>query len=436
MSWRFDRAPQKSVVPSPVLEKPRALRMTRHGTSSALRGKCREHFILCWRPQHVPFRELLSLRIARGFDALRGFCEVVGRVPQLNVRSEQEPIGTWLPKGHPHTARIEDSNLSDHPVKLHVAVAADGDRGVGSLENRYETLFRRQAGKDVRIVARRCMTEQHLAQPLNFATERFRPAGDPPLVLGIKLLSRPAHGLSGLLRDFGDLHACPHRKHHTVAIALDELDWKLQVQQQRERLPRHRARKHVASDEDLVDIRLADLFEHGLQRGEVPVNIVDCSDLHGVQVSDALNLLSILALLLHRWLEGGEGDCMKLSTCLILLMTGTLAGCASSGGGPPVAVAEVSEAEAALRSAEEAGAAERAPQLFEEARIALAAARRASGEEARQRLLEARGYAAAAEAQARAERLTSEADRLRREADDLERRADEIRDAAGRPPGS
>jgi len=80
---------------------------------------------------------------------------------------------------------------------------------------------------------------------------------------------------------------------------------------------------------------------------------------------------------------------MKLSNCLILLMMGTLAGCASAGGGPPVAVAEVSEAEAALRSAEEAGAAEQAPELFEEARIALAAARRASGEEARQRLLEA-----------------------------------------------
>src|SRR5215207_10396030 len=95
-----------------------------------------------------------------------------------------------------------------------------------------------------------------------------------------------------------------------------------------------------------------------------------------------------LAPLLQLMNKGGEGDCMKLSNCLILLMMGTLAGCASAGGGPPVAVAEVSEAEAALRSAEEAGAAEQAPELFEEARIALAAARRASGEEARQRLLE------------------------------------------------
>lgn len=125
---------------------------------------------------------------------------------------------------------------------------------------------------------------------------------------------------------------------------------------------------------------------------------------------------------------------MKSLTLLVLLTMGTLAGCASTGGGPPVAVAEVTEVEAALRSAEDAGAAERAPELFEEARIAFAAARQGSGEEARQRLLEARDYAAAAEAMARAERLTGEAARLRQEANDLEQRADEIREEAGRPP--
>jgi hypothetical protein len=124
---------------------------------------------------------------------------------------------------------------------------------------------------------------------------------------------------------------------------------------------------------------------------------------------------------------------MRFLGSAILITTGLLAGCASAGG-PPVAVAEVTEAEAALRRAEEAGAAERAPELFEEARIALSAAQRASGDEARQRLLEARDYAAAAEAQARAERLQSEAARLRQEADSLETRADEIRDEAGRPP--
>lgn len=124
---------------------------------------------------------------------------------------------------------------------------------------------------------------------------------------------------------------------------------------------------------------------------------------------------------------------MRFSGCAVLIMTGWLAGCASAGG-PPVAVAEVTEAEAAIRRAEEVGAAERAPELLEEARIAFSAARRASGDEARQRLLEARDYAAAAEAGARAERLQGEAARLRREANDLEERADEIRNEAGRPP--
>jgi rhomboid family GlyGly-CTERM serine protease len=139
-----------------------------------------------------------------------------------------------------------------------------------------------------------------------------------------------------------------------------------------------------------------------------------------------------LAPLVQSAREGGKEDSMKLPGLVFLLLAGVLAGCASAG--PPVASEEVTEAEAALRSAEAAGAEEQAPELFEEARIALAAARRASGEEARQRLLEARGYAAAAEAQAKAERLKRDAARLRREADDLERRAQEIREEAGRPP--
>jgi predicted ArsR family transcriptional regulator len=123
---------------------------------------------------------------------------------------------------------------------------------------------------------------------------------------------------------------------------------------------------------------------------------------------------------------------MKRMGSLILVTAAILTGCASAG--PPVAVAEVTEAETAIRRAEEAGADQRAPELLNEARDAMDAARRVSGEEARQRLLEARGYAAAAEARARSERLQREAARLRREADDLERRADEIRDEAGNPP--
>lgn len=125
---------------------------------------------------------------------------------------------------------------------------------------------------------------------------------------------------------------------------------------------------------------------------------------------------------------------MKLSNCLILLTILTLAGCATSSGGDPVAAAEVDETQAALRSAADAGAEERAPELFEEARIAFNAARQTSNDESRQRLLEARGYAAAAEAMARAERLQADAARIRQEADSLEREADDIREEAGRPP--
>ena len=126
---------------------------------------------------------------------------------------------------------------------------------------------------------------------------------------------------------------------------------------------------------------------------------------------------------------------MKLSGLGVLLAVGAFAGCASAGpSGPPVATEEVIEAETALRNAEEVGAEVRASELFEEAQIALQAARRTSGEEARRLLLEARDYATAAEAMARAERVRREAGRVRREADELEQRAERIREEAGRPP--
>src|SRR5215213_11220440 len=89
------------------------------GSPSALIGKCREYFTLRWGLQHVTFCKLPRLRILRGPNALRSFRQIVRRVPQLNVRSEQEPIGTRLSKRHSHTAGVHNSNSFDPPVKLH-----------------------------------------------------------------------------------------------------------------------------------------------------------------------------------------------------------------------------------------------------------------------------------------------------------------------------
>ena len=89
------------------------------------------------------------------------------------------------------------------------------------------------------------------------------------------------------------------------------------------------------------------------------------------------------------------------------------------------------------RSAEGAGARERASDLLAKARRAWDEGRLASsrgeGETARRRLEEARAYAEAAEAQANAERMKSEAASLRREADDLEAKTRQIREQSRNP---
>jgi hypothetical protein len=47
--------------------------------------------------------------------------------------------------------------------------------------------------------------------------------------------------------------------------------------------PRHRARHHVAAHNDHVDSDAPHLLEHGLERGKVPVDVIQGRDsLHGL----------------------------------------------------------------------------------------------------------------------------------------------------------
>src|SRR6266849_5496924 len=100
-------------------------------------------------------------------------------------------------------------------------------------------------------------------------------------MLTVELLPRPAHGLSPLF--WGGavpvrLRACHLGKHLTVAIAVDELHGNVEAQQTRECFTGHRARKHIAPDHDMVDFCLMNILEYSLKRGEVRMNIIECSD--------------------------------------------------------------------------------------------------------------------------------------------------------------
>ena len=117
---------------------------------------------------------------------------------------------------------------------------------------------------------------------------------------------------------------------------------------------------------------------------------------------------------------------------LLIPLTVLAAGCASSASGPPLEPGRVTETEVAIRGAENAGAAERAPDLLARAQKALANARQASnlgnGAEAHAQLEEANAFASAAEARARAESSHAEAARLKQEADQLEAKIKQLRE--------
>jgi hypothetical protein len=60
-----------------------------------------------------------------------------------------------------------------------------------------------------------------------------------------------------------------------------ELSGNVEVRQACESLTRHRARKHIAPDHDVVDAFSSDLVEYGLECGKVAMNVVECGDRHG-----------------------------------------------------------------------------------------------------------------------------------------------------------
>lgn len=114
---------------------------------------------------------------------------------------------------------------------------------------------------------------------------------------------------------------------------------------------------------------------------------------------------------------------------LVIALSFIAIGCASRVA--PVTPTQLAETEATIRSAESAGAFNRAPDLLQKSRQALGAAQQASGKGdhavARERLLETVTYAEAARARAEAEQKKGESAMVRQQADELEAKATEMK---------
>lgn len=106
-----------------------------------------------------------------------GYCARQSPRPvELNIGVEQQPIGAGFSEWHADAACVHDSSRADHPVKLHVGMAADDHGDAESFEDGQEAVIGREAGKGCGVVARCGVAEKHLAAARNLNMACGRPA--------------------------------------------------------------------------------------------------------------------------------------------------------------------------------------------------------------------------------------------------------------------
>jgi hypothetical protein len=95
-----------------------------------------------------------------------------------------------------------------------------------------------------------------------------------------KLARIPADLFPKLFRDLAGLIASHLSQDNPVAVAMNEPHWNVEIEQAFQGLSWHRAREHIAADDDFVYVCAADIIENRLKRGKVSVNVVEGSDAH------------------------------------------------------------------------------------------------------------------------------------------------------------
>ena len=71
------------------------------------------------------------------------------------------------------------------------------------------------------------------------------------------------------------------RQHRILGVAPDEIGRRAEVEQTLQDRGGHRPDDDVAADDDAVDALSRDVFEHGLERRQVAVDVVDRGYAHG-----------------------------------------------------------------------------------------------------------------------------------------------------------
>jgi hypothetical protein len=139
------------------------------------RERC-ERFFLGWGMQDAARGKVLGLWVCSAANAVGGSGKIVASAPEVNIGAEQQPIGTRFSERHADAARVHDSRRADHPIKLHVGMAADDQRGAEPFKDGPKAVIWREAGKDVSVVARCGVAEKHVAEAENLDMACWRPA--------------------------------------------------------------------------------------------------------------------------------------------------------------------------------------------------------------------------------------------------------------------
>ncbi|MEY2504896.1 MAG: hypothetical protein QOG27_1176 [Verrucomicrobiota bacterium] len=136
------------------------------------------------------------------------------------------------------------------------------------------------------------MTEENFPYPINLHSSCPGPARQNSLVGRSQFSRIPADAFAKRLRHFRGLTSSHRAEHYAVAIASNESDWNLQVEQTLQRLARHRTGEDIAADYDFIRAGVANFLENRLEGRKIPMNVVDrChSRLHRLTLSFFLDI--------------------------------------------------------------------------------------------------------------------------------------------------
>ena len=125
-----------------------------------------KHFLGRGRLQNILRGKRLCLGIRRCPNALSSFSQIVGSMLKLKFGVKQQPIGSRFTKGHAHAARVDNTGIADHAVKLDMGVATDDQGYLQFRKNGKETFCGGTLGKDFGVVAGRGVAWQNNTLPI------------------------------------------------------------------------------------------------------------------------------------------------------------------------------------------------------------------------------------------------------------------------------